>query len=57
MKKNKIGRCDFLKSSTAAGAGLLILPGGSLMGAGAPSNKMNVALMGVGGRELRVLFT
>jgi len=43
-------RREFLKSSIAAGAGLLILPGGSLMGAGAPSNKMNVALIGVGGR-------
>jgi len=51
MKKNKIvGRREFLKSTVAAGAGLLILPGGSLMGAGAPSNKMNVALIGVGGR-------
>ncbi|MBN2272001.1 MAG: Gfo/Idh/MocA family oxidoreductase [Sedimentisphaerales bacterium] len=51
MKKDKITqRREFLKSSIAAGAGLLILPGGSLMGAGAPSNKLNVALIGVGGR-------
>ena len=51
MKKDKIvQRREFLKSTIAAGAGLLILPGGSLMGAGAPSNKMNVALIGVGGR-------
>ncbi|MHC4741602.1 MAG: Gfo/Idh/MocA family protein [Planctomycetota bacterium] len=52
MKKNMkmTQRREFLKSGIAAGAGLLILPGGSLMGAGAPSNKMNVALIGVGGR-------
>lgn len=44
-------RRDFLKTS-ATGAGLLILPGGVLSGANAPSNKLNVALIGVGGRGL-----
>jgi len=50
MKTKIIQRRDFLKSTAAAGMGLLILPSGSLMGANAPSNKMNVALIGVGGR-------
>ena len=51
MMNNKIDqRREFLKSTIATGAGLLILPGGSLLGANAPSNKMNVALIGVGGR-------
>lgn len=42
-------RRDFLKTS-AAGAGLLILPSGVLSGASAPSNKLNVALIGTWGR-------
>jgi predicted dehydrogenase len=49
MKKS-IQRRQFLKSTLAAGSGLLILPNGPLLGAGAPSNKLNVALIGVGGR-------
>jgi len=40
----------FLKSTIATGAGLLILPSGTYLGAGAPSNKLNVALIGVWGR-------
>ena len=43
-------RRRFLKSTIAAGAGLLVLPGGSLLGANAPSNKLNVALIGAWGR-------
>ena len=42
-------RRDFLKTS-ATGAGLLILPSGVLSGANAPSNKLNVALIGTWGR-------
>jgi len=42
-------RRDFLKSA-AAGTGLLILPKSMLLGAGAPSNKLNIALIGTWGR-------
>jgi predicted dehydrogenase len=45
-------RRRFLQSSAVAGAGLLILPSGMLRGAKAPSNKLNIALIGVGGRGL-----
>ncbi|HTS67066.1 MAG TPA: Gfo/Idh/MocA family oxidoreductase [Candidatus Acidoferrales bacterium] len=41
-------RRDLLK--TAAGAGLTILRSGTLRGQNAPSNKLNIALMGVWGR-------
>ncbi len=43
-------RRQFLKSTAATGMGLLILPSGSLLGANAPSNKLNVALIGAWGR-------
>ena len=42
-------RRDFLKSA-AAGAGLTILKSGTLRGQNAPSNKLNIALIGVWGR-------
>jgi len=42
-------RRDLLKSA-AAGAGLLILKSGTLRGQNAPSNKLNIALIGVWGR-------
>lgn len=42
-------RRQFLKQSTA-GAGLLLLPSGFLSGKGAPSSKLNIALIGTGGR-------
>ena len=42
-------RRDFIKNAALAGAGLLIAPSG-LFGANAPSNKLNIALIGVGGR-------
>jgi len=42
-------RRQFLKSA-AAGAGLIILPSGTLSGANAPSNKLNVAMIGTWGR-------
>lgn len=44
-------RRQFLKSAAVAtGAGLTLLPSGVLRGADAPSNKLTVALIGVGGR-------
>ena len=45
-----ITRRQLLQSTIAAGAGLTILPSGVLRGQDAPSNKLNVALIGVGGR-------
>jgi predicted dehydrogenase len=44
-------RRDFLKA-TAIGAGCTLLPTGVLSGENAPSNKLNVALIGVWGRGL-----
>jgi len=44
-----MNRRTFLKSA-ATGAGLVILPSGVLSGANAPSNKLNVAMIGTWGR-------
>ena len=44
-----VGRRQFLKGAAAAGAGLLVLPSGAL-GADAPSNKLNIAMIGTWGR-------
>jgi predicted dehydrogenase len=44
-----VNRRGFLKT-TVAGAGLIVLPSGTLRGAGAPSNKLNIALIGTWGR-------
>jgi predicted dehydrogenase len=44
-----IGRREFIKAG-AAGAGLLILPSGTFASAQAPSNKLNIALIGSDGR-------
>jgi len=49
-KTKTIERRRFLKSAATVGAGLTILPSGVLSGANAPSNKLNVALIGAGGR-------
>jgi predicted dehydrogenase len=43
-------RRQFLKSAGLAGAGCLILPRIKLFGADAPSNKLNIALIGTWGR-------
>ncbi len=43
-------RRQFLKSAFATGAGLTILPSGTLSGATSPGNKLNIALIGVWGR-------
>lgn len=45
-------RRQFLRSSTVAAAAPLILPTTRLFGADAPSNKLNIALIGVWGRAL-----
>ena len=45
-----LGRRRFLQSALAAGAGLTILPSGARGGADAPSNKLNIALVGCWGR-------
>jgi len=44
-----LGRRQFLGSAAGAGAGLLVLRSGAL-GAEAPSKKLNVAMVGTGGR-------
>ncbi|NLH43500.1 MAG: Gfo/Idh/MocA family oxidoreductase [Planctomycetes bacterium] len=43
-------RRDFLKTAATTGTGLLIVPSGVLSGANAPSNKLNIALIGTWGR-------
>jgi predicted dehydrogenase len=43
-------RRQFLQASAVAGTGLIILPAGSLRGATAPGNKLNIALIGTWGR-------
>ena len=43
-------RRDFMQKSALAGAGLLLMPSGSLFGAGAASNRLNIALIGASGR-------
>ena len=43
-------RRDFLRAGAVAGAGLVVLRSGIVSGADAPSNKLNVAGIGVGGR-------
>lgn len=43
-------RRDFVKTAAVAGAGLVILPSGVRAGENAPSNKLNVALIGTWGR-------
>ena len=50
MKTKLIDRRQFLKSTATTGIGLVILPSGVLSGQNAPSNKLNVALIGVWGR-------
>jgi len=49
-KPTNLGRRQFLKSAATAGAGVTILPAGVLRGANAPSNKLNVAMIGAWGR-------
>lgn len=52
MKKNsKITRRDFLGTTSAAAAGLFIVPSNTISGLGykAPSDKLNIAGVGIGG--------
>ncbi len=49
---NPMNRRQFLKTATATGTGLLILPSGTLFGQNTPNKKLNVALIGVWGRGL-----
>lgn len=46
----ELDRRGFLKTAGVAGAGLIVLPSGVMSGADAPSNKLNIALIGVDGR-------
>ncbi len=43
-------RRDFLRKGAIAGSGLMILPSGTLFGQNTPNNRLNVALIGAGGR-------
>jgi predicted dehydrogenase len=52
MMNSNVNRRDFLKGAAAAGVGLVILPSGVLSGKNAPSNKLNIALIGAYGRAL-----
>lgn len=45
-----VTRRNFVRTAATAGAGMLILPGGVRAGDRAPSNRVNVALIGVTGR-------
>lgn len=47
MKQN---RREFLSTGASLGAGLMILPGGTLFGKSKPSDRLNIALIGAYGR-------
>ena len=47
-----LNRRQFLRSASATGAGLLLLPHRTLFGQNTPSKKLNIALIGVWGRGL-----
>lgn len=50
--KNQVNRRSFLRGASAVGAGLVILPSGTLFGQNAPSNRLNIALIGAYGRAI-----
>lgn len=52
MHPATLPRRRFLQSASATGAGLLLLPSGTVFGQNAPSKKLNIALIGVWGRGL-----
>ena len=45
-----VTRRNFLRNGAIAGSGLMILPSGTLFGQNTPNNRLNVALIGAGGR-------
>ena len=45
-----LSRRNFIRNTTATGAGLLVLPTGTLFGMNKPSNRLNIALIGCWGR-------
>jgi predicted dehydrogenase len=50
MKRKSMQRREFIRAGAATGAGLTILPTGTLFGQNKPSNRLNVALIGAYGR-------
>ena len=48
--KGRTSRRDFLKAGAMVGAGLVILPSGILKAGESPSDKLNIAVIGVSGR-------
>ncbi|MEN8791579.1 MAG: Gfo/Idh/MocA family oxidoreductase [Lentimonas sp.] len=50
MKIDTVKRRDFIRNSAAIGAGLMVLPSGSLFGAGTANDRLNIALIGAYGR-------
>jgi len=52
MKNNNLNRRKFLKGISVGGAGLMILPSSVWSAKPAPSDKLNIALIGVYGRAL-----
>ncbi|MEM9281942.1 MAG: Gfo/Idh/MocA family oxidoreductase, partial [Verrucomicrobiota bacterium] len=50
MSNETTSRRSFVSKSAAAGAGLLVLPSGTLFGDNRPGNKLNIALIGCWGR-------
>lgn len=53
QRQTSSSRRKFLKSAAVAGAGVTILPSGMLAGPAAPSNRLNIAMIGTWGRALR----
>lgn len=51
-KTTTMARRQFLQSAAAAGAAFTVVPSGLLAGQSAPSNKLNVALIGTWGRAM-----
>ncbi len=47
---HKFPRRDFIRKGLVAGGGMMLLPSGTLFGANGPNNRLNVALIGAGGR-------
>lgn len=57
MKANKVNRREFIKASASAAGGFSIIPSSVLGGLGniAPSDKLNIALIGSGTQALKML--